>query len=226
MRLLRVVLRNIQAFLHILVCVVLAVLTGCLSLSLVALGSYDYTDFAYAQDDRMDASLSIDMPLPGESVEWRMSSGAVIYDASDITFQIIEITDVYSEVERWVSVDIIDESQGSANVVASGVSLSQLRQFSFECPHASDNGCILTAALHMNRDAGDEVRGRRISIRWMFTVQDLAKEQSSVADDTQLLGRTGISVAMGVLGVATLTLIGVVFAIVHRRLQRKETTAQ
>lgn len=171
-----------------------------------------------AQGDRVDASLSVDMPLPGETTEWRMSSGDVGYESAEIYFEILDVSGVYGDVDQWVSVDL---TEGDGRVVASGITLGQLAGWSFTCTQVSSAGCKLKATLRLDSGAGNETRDQRIHIRWMFIVQDTAAGDFADANFTGHLSVTGVSVLTFGSGVVLLMAVGILLASLRRRVLRK-----
>jgi hypothetical protein len=198
-----------------------------------------FVDSAYVQIARNNTSITVDMPLPGESVEWQMSSGAIDYNKAEIALDVLEVSGNISEVERWVSIDLVDESQSAATVAATGLSLSEFEDWSYDCPESGGAGCTLKATFSLDRGAGDEVREQRIHIRWMFTVEDVALDSSlgtdvdgegdmGAGEGAGALAITGANVALGAFGVVMLALLVVLAlrAVLWRRAVRREVKAQ
>lgn len=194
-------------------------------LACVLVGAFGMTARAYAyppasaQADRVDASINMGMPLPGESIEWLMSSGAVGYQQAGIDFEILDISGVDSDLNQRVSIDLL---QGDGSVIATGMSLRQLADWSFTCLRPSAAGCSLKAVLHLDAGAGDEMRNRWLHIRWMFTVQEAADGEAIAEGPVWSLASTGAPYLVFVWTASLLTVTGVALASLRRRASRKE----
>jgi hypothetical protein len=171
------------------------------------------------EEDRNASSVTVDMPLPGESIEWLMSSGAAAYGESVMDFAVVELSGTYGELERWVSIDIVDSSMGSDMLVASGLSIGRFNAWSFACSHAGRDTCTLKARLHVDAQADNAVRNQDMYIRWMFSVQD--NTVAEVDDEgNHTLAVSGASIPLGPVVLAVMTLSGLVLTTWRRSRER------